>query len=371
MTRACVAFYTVAVSTRFLLACALAGCSFSVDGAGDGVIGVRDGSVDSPIDTPVFPCYGAASGFVRVCLTAAAPPAFDVTTETTLDTDSSDRCAVVTGTNTAGACVVVADTIRIMDRLDAIGSKPLVLVATTTLVVDGKIDAASHRSGNLGPGASSAVCTTGSPATGTGGGAGGSFTGLGGGGGGTGGGSPGPITAVPTTLRGGCRGMMGSSLGGGAGGAGGGAVYAIAGTSITVTGSINASGRGGDGGSASVNGAGGGGGSGGMIGLEAPMLEVAGAVFANGGGGSEGSDGTVAGVDGADPTDGAVAAGGGDGASTGGAGGSGAAGATVTGGGGGAGAVGASGGGGGGGGAGLIKLVGTRTGSGLVSPPPT
>jgi hypothetical protein len=90
-------------------------------------------------------------------------------------------------------------------------------------------------------------------------------------------------------LRGGCSGGDGLSVTGGSGGQrgeGGGAVQLIANGSITIEGSVSASGGGGA--SGDEGSGGGGGGSGGAVLLEAPRVAIAGALTANGGGGGLG-----------------------------------------------------------------------------------
>src|SRR5262249_32016312 len=135
-----------------------------------------------------------------------------------------------------------------------IGTRPLILFATTNLVATAAIDAASHFDKPNGAGANDADCTTAGidgadSGTGAGGGAGGRLGDPGGagapGGVGTLPGLPGGIVVAPTIVRGGCRGGAGGhGIGnGGAAGAGGGAIYLVAGARIDIT-SINASGAG-------------------------------------------------------------------------------------------------------------------------------
>ncbi len=310
-------------------------------------------------------CYG--TGFGRTCLTT--PPGTPATlTAQRVDTDTSPLCATDVVGNPPW-CVIAATDLTIgAGTLSAIGSKPLVLVATGSLLVDGTIDIASHRGGQTGAGAvpatNTTLCDPGTPPGNNGGGAGGSF-GTKGGKGGNAGGTAGAIQPA-TALRGGCAGQDGKSGTPGLEGLGGGAIYLIAGTTITVGGAINASGAGG---TAGVNGdaGGGGGGAGGLIGLDAPMVTNGGAIFANGGGGAEGSGNQTKGNDGNESQNG-VAAAQTTSASNGGEGG---AGGAVTAAGDGASANG-SGGGGGGGGAGAIRLFqATAITGGVVSPPPS
>jgi hypothetical protein len=292
----------------------------------------------------------------------------------------------------------------------AAGTNPVVLIATQTITIAGTLDVASH-AGELiagmpvlGAGARTAVgCaaigldgTQGRPANqdrsfGGGGGAGGSLGSLGGAGGGGGNnnqvahGNPVAGTA-PTVLAGGCPGgnggngdTAGGGGGGGIGGGGGGGVYLLAGSSISISGKVNASGAGGGKGGPGEfsSGGGAGGGSGGLIGLEAPaiMIPTGGTLFANGGGGASGSgvDVTDMGTSGSDPANATTAASGGTGNDGGGAGGVGS--VAV-----GAGSAGKNGsaqveaaGGGGGGGAGVIRVFGVSASSvtGAISPPPT
>jgi hypothetical protein len=330
---------------------------------------------------PTSACYGNVA-FVRECLMTAPMNPVDFGNKDIDTNPNSADCAQVVAGGNLDACVIAGSTIHIGGVVTAHGSRPLVFVSNSTIVVDGKIDVASHRGGQLGPSANTTPCPSGISATtgddGGGGGYGGSFGGAGGNGGiGAGGGNGGraPNAATPSALRGGCPGSNGADSGG-ARGDGGGAVHLIAKTSITINGTINASGAGGGGGS-SVGG-GGGGGAGGMIGLDAPAISISGAavVFANGGGGGEGGGGGTGRPGG--ESDGTRARGGKGGAQEGGDGGDGTAGAMLDGrngsdytrpqgGGGGNG----GGGGGAGGAGGVVRTFGALTNNGLVSPTPT
>ena len=321
-------------------------------------------------------CYGSSS-FVRECFMSPPSSALELgTRDINTDPSSSDCNMVVAGGN-LDACVISGSSIHIASGrfVTAHGSRPLVLISTSTIVVDGTIDVASHQMGRIGPSANANPCPTGVSATtgdkGAGGGYGASFAGRGGtGGNGEGGGIGGiaPTPAAPAATRGGCPGSNGADTGGSRG-SGGGAVHLIAAVSITINGVINASGAGG-GGAANTSGAGGGG-SGGMIGFDAPVITVAAPakVFANGGGGGEGG-GTGTGRPGEESIDGMAARGGAGGAKDGGDGGDGAQGAAPDGGRGQSNKIGQDGGGGGGGGAiGVIRKLGTLSNAGLISPP--
>lgn len=340
-----------------------------------------DAATDSRMNDTAMPdssdgCYG--TGLVTACFTT--PPMGAVTVDANVNTDTSPLCD--TDPRNAAWCVIAGGSITVANTVTAIGSKPLVLVSTSTLTVNGTLDVGSHRTGGIvGAGAGVAGnCNAGGAASAAGGGgAGGSFGGSGGNGGNradqanTGGVAGNAVTL--TVARGGCAGQSGGGTGNGTGGPGGGAVALIAATSINVVGTVNASGAGGNG-AANNSSGGGGGGSGGLVILDAPSIMVTGSVFANGGGGGAGSGSTTPGQPGADPTSAnAAAAGGLRGAATfssfGGSGGAGAFGATapVT---GEAGVAASAGGGGaGGGGIGVVKRYGAASigGGGLVSPP--
>jgi len=342
------------------------------------------GLPDTPPDARV--CFGTAP--FAVCFTTPPTGNIDVSLPTTFDTVTG----TVTGTQLncvtpmsggTGYCVVAADTINIGAPLRAIGMKPLVLVAATSISMplSGSIDVASHRqpAESIGAGADPATgCNAGNPpgnANNTsGGGAGGTFTGAGGNGGGGGnvggaGGQRGAGSGPVVVIRGGCPGQDGAGNGKGAHGHGGGAVFLIAGNTITVGGTINAGGEGGAGATVTADG-GGGGGAGGMIGFDATTITVTGTLIANGGGGGEGSS-MQNGNNGNDTNLTTAAPGGANGSAPGGNGGDGSSGAA-----GGPGVIGqdggnGGGGGGGGGGAGLIKAPATASLGTNVSPAPT
>jgi hypothetical protein len=309
--------------------------------------------LDAALMLDARPCFGGP--FLTVCL--PSPPIAQLTLSTPIDTDGSG-CAAIDN-----YCVLAGTSISIPVTMTAraTGSKPLVLVASDWISVDGTLDVGSHQGvTKAGAGSNPAgMCDAATLPTTSGGGAGATFIGRGGDGGNGGGGGTGGLAVnpggAPLSLRGGCPGQSGLSSDPAPGGRGGGAVYLIAGNTITINGLINAAGEGGGGGR-NVNFGGGGGGAGGMIGFDAPTITNHGLVLASGGGGGEGSDNQVFGAPGADPdpTSTTAAAGGGTGGQgLGGNGGAGSARANVAG-GRGAGSS-QSGGGGGGGGAGLIK----------------
>jgi hypothetical protein len=230
---------------------------------------------------------------------ASAPSGNLTFSNTVIDTGTSGMCATLVGANANAWCVIAGSSITITGGgfLAGLGSRPLVLVSTGTITVQGTLDVASQRQfSSTGAGANAAGCNAGTAPAVSSGGAGGSFGGKGGNGavagsGGTAGIAGNALTV--TALRGGCPGQDGADPGamnrGGDGGDGGGAVWLYAATSINITGSINASGAAGLNADASSASGGGGGGAGGFIGLEAPSITNTGNVFANGGGGGEAS----------------------------------------------------------------------------------
>lgn len=300
-------------------------------------------------------CFGTGLD-VQVCLTALPSAELHVTSDRNIDT-AGPMC----DPGISKFCVIAGTSVQIDAgrTLGASGPRPLVVLSTAQLGIDGVLDVASHINTpqHSGPGADSPLCHTGTPAGTYGGGWGGSF-GTKGGNGGAANGAIAGTTLVPTTLQGGCKGSDGAGNPGKLG-HGGGAVYLIA-TSISVNGTITASGE--SGASTPNNSAGGGGGgSGGMIVFDTPMLSIAptAQIFANGGGGGEGTGGNTGkdGIDALGPGAGGV---GGSGGSTGGDGGAGGFGTT----GGNNGTAGDAtdqGGGGGGGGAGVITINGPAT----------
>jgi len=370
----------------------VAACGFKPEPGNTPGDAMRDGGVDAP-DAPKPPpdgvaCYG--TGLVSVCLAQPPPTTLTISTPTTVMTDVDASCTqIVAQAGEPAMCVIAAGTIMLDAQVIGAGTRPLVLVAVTTLSVNQTLDVSSHDGGTVGAGANATECVAPNQPEGDtgggGGGAGGSFGGKGGDGGvgdgnnnggmdGTA--APGLATAaqVPAKVRGGCPGGIAGSSNpmapaGQAGGSSGGAVYLIAGDTIHVAATIVASGAGAP---ASLSQYGGpGGGSGGLVGLDAPHLQIDANVVANGGGGAEGGStaanggGGNAGADGTSSTT-LAAAGGSGGTVDAGDGGDGSIASTLQ---GSPGGMFNGGGGGGGGGAGYIYVKGTVTGTGMFSPP--
>ncbi len=223
----------------------------------------------------------------------------------------ADCSAVVAQTDldATEVCVIFARSIRINSGLQVSGERPLVIVAAEALDVDVDLDV----SGRAGATEDYVACSEANSgrASGAGGsgGAGGSFGGYGGNGGDSDslgslvlGGRADLEPPVVGVVRGGCRGGGGGvgTVAGGVFGAAGRSICLIAGTTLTISATIDASGAGGGGGmqSGSSGGGGGGGGSGGQIVVDAPTI-VLGAnakLVANGGGGGGGGGGNSAGA---------------------------------------------------------------------------
>ncbi|HEX4419330.1 MAG TPA: hypothetical protein VH165_15570 [Kofleriaceae bacterium] len=298
----------------------LGGCSFQATPAGTGPAGgssngaPADAEVDAPLldgkDPPI--CKG---NFVNICVD---PPQNAVTLNQSLDTGTSPLCAGSKTTPATDACVIAGTSISLPSgtTVTVTGSRKLILFSTSTITISGTLDVASHRGKAGGPAADMGPCpTTGftNPSPPQGGGFGGSFGTAGGNGGNGAAGGVGGMAApsfTPTVLQAGCPGADGQGQNGDRG-RGGGAVLLYAETTITIDGTLNASGASGDGGS--LGGAGGGGGAGGMIVLDAASVKTPGKCFANGGGGGGGGVDIISGRSGNESTAPGSKAGGGSG----------------------------------------------------------
>jgi hypothetical protein len=264
------------------------------------------------VDVPDREAICAGNGPNALLDTCVSPERADLGVVQVIDTgdradptDLGDCDSIVEQQAGSEVCVISALTIQIGNTI-VIGARPLLLVSASDLVVTGTLSAASHLAAPAGPGASFAcpgdlagVNSTGFE--GGGGGAGGSFAAEAGDGGAGNPDAPGGNTSFDTTpisfVRGGCAGGSGGDrldgARGGLGGDSGGAIYLVAKSSITIVGTLDASGSGGQGGAGANNdgcGGGGGGGSGGLIALDAPsiVLAVTAKLVANGGGGGAG-----------------------------------------------------------------------------------
>ena len=339
-------------------------------------------SCDAPINSNLL-CFDGQPGDIagNACVYNRMARTF---TDLVVDTTTgSSLCEGDFGLN-APYCAMTGTSITIPAgvRVSAIGRRPLVLVASGEIDIEGTLDVSSHRAPAevIAAAADDARCTaaTGSDdAIGGAGGAGGSFQFLGGAGGATGASAAAQPGKAPTAadLHGGCPGAMGGNyLGSAAGAAGhaGGVVYLIAGGSITLGPSAALLANGEGGGKAGIAGGGGGGGTGGMIVFDAPttMLAAGAVVFAEGGGGGGGGDpggdagdgSEVLAAPGATGGSAAAPAGGGGSGSIAGAGGAGQPGPISP-------TMATGGGGGGGGASGYVRVFGPITNAATISPP--
>lgn len=356
-------------------------CSFPRPAADDGSPGsLVDASTDGPL--------ACVTGFLDLC--GQPEPTGDfIVGEIQIDTDNDTRCKTLTQSGGPDVCLLHFTEIEVKSGATflAYGSRPLALVASTSIKVIGNLDVSSRRARLTQPGAGYApeqdgfcgfATTPVDDTGGGGGGAGGTFISLGGvggdgdiDGGAAAGGTPGVVhSRSPTVLRGGCNGQVGGAgrdAPGGPAGLGGGAIY-LAAPLIQIDGVVYAGGSGAS--SAGRDDGGGGGGSGGMIVMQSSRLVLAGSMMiANGGGGGQGGDGSANGDFGDDASSVTVAAGGNNPSDAGGAGGDGSTSMTAA---GTSGVADTPGGGGGGGGAGYILLLGSEvsTTGAMISPAP-
>ncbi len=202
-------------------------------------------------------------------------------------------------------CVIQTGAFRLRSNvaLRAIGTRPLIIIASGEMTIAGQIDVSSYRELTVGSGGGTRLnraignANDGSLTSGAGGGGGGggSKCTMGGPGGSAdeniGGGSLGPDSSTAARFLGGGSGGRGGAPSGGLEGSGGGAVQLTSAIRIVVTaeGSIFANGAGGSGGrfDTTLYGGGGGGGAGGVVWIEAPEVRIESfrAIRALGGGG--------------------------------------------------------------------------------------
>src|SRR5262249_35704830 len=151
-------------------------------------------------------CFGSLT---QLCL--AAPPTGELMLTEAIDTSSDARCTTMSQAGGPDLCVMSGGVVQVSGNVTTTGSRPLVLIAASTLIVSGTLDASSTQAGAVGGGADAGECVAPAPPGGGsgGGGAGGSFGDTGGGGGnGYGGGGSAPSGAQTlTAVRGGCPGI--------------------------------------------------------------------------------------------------------------------------------------------------------------------
>ena len=258
-------------------------------------------SVDSGPAAPYLPSH---------TMTTFDPSAPDLVGLTAIDTDSLTIAFGGATLPPPAGIVFTAEGSRAVLRVGAltaslgvrvVGARALIVVCSRIATIGARFGGAailgSPGPGGAAPGSGPGAGPPGASGGGcNGGGAGGSFGDIGGAGGTTTCG-PGPTSVAAFGSKridffAGSGGGAGAGSCGGSGGAGGGAIQISSLVSVRVLASaaIHVGGGGGAGGCGNVSNAhgGGGGGSGGTIFLEAPVIDVAGAVTANGGGGGEG-----------------------------------------------------------------------------------
>lgn len=262
-----------------------------------------------PSNTPVTTCVDP--GAQSLVVAANTTRAFNTM-------DANCQQVIVQGANLPKICLMkfIDVTIEAGATVTAVGPNVLSIVATGTMTIDGTVDVSS-------------TMAAAGPAGTTMAGAGGAPTAISAGGGGAGDGTNGGAGGVSALIVGGMGGAAGMMYGDGAlvpqqggarggnggpqpqqvaaGGFGGGAIQLASCKSVAIGAMaiLDAGGGGGAGGNGSLTaaadpGGGGGGGSGGTILIEAPVVTVAGGVFANGGGGGSGGAHGVGGSPGVD-----------------------------------------------------------------------
>jgi hypothetical protein len=234
-----------------------------------------------------------------ICDAIAVIPDLTIDNSSTFDTNLDVNCTggVVSQAGGPPICVVRYGSIHITPAttLTVHGSRALALVADSGILIEGVLDVSANGIAS-GPGGGTVisggmVSSDGGGGAGfaTAGGAGGSATANGGGGMG---GSPSTNPSIITVLVGGTRSARNFAGAPNAGGAGGAATLIACRGEVSVSGTIDAGGGGGQGGkfgnTAFSTFAGAGGGSGGNVVLQGLSITVTGQLFANGGGGGAG-----------------------------------------------------------------------------------
>jgi hypothetical protein len=286
-------------------------------GNADGTTGDGNGSA-VPDAQPVAACgWTFAHTNFDPCMLATSPTPFDITTDTTIDptATSARRTTVVQGDGTtivvfhvSELSVATVNTLTLNNGPNVAGFvfavEGNVTLSGNILVAAGTGDPTHCATSTGADGVDSSQFVGGAGGGGGGAGAdsGGDGTDGAGGGAGARGARGAKVSGASSLspLRGGCAGGNGGQVHNGSGngtvgGRGGGAIEISARGTITISGEIDAAGRGG--GTSSKGGeGGGGGGAGGGILLEAPMVTISGRICADGGSGAEGGNATSGGT---------------------------------------------------------------------------
>ncbi len=279
----------IALATLALGGCnSLLGITDITVGSGSGSDGGMGRCLNAPNDGALF-------------MGCPAAPTGQLTIQANIDTDNDPGCVKIgQGAAAPLACMIAANSIVVPTGHHYVsGGNVLVLVAATTIDVQGTLDASGSPTTTPVTGSVCNNVSGGSyAATGTGGGGGGGAFGDASGTGGAGGtanaegGNGASSISSIIVVRAGCPGAPGGAFNPfgttSLGGVPGGAIYMIAGTSVTVEASGIVLANGGPGGGAAANEGGGGGASGGLIGFDSLVVDIEGTVTADGGGGGGG-----------------------------------------------------------------------------------
>src|ERR1043165_5771168 len=87
-------------------------------------------------------CYGALS---PICL--GAQPTGSLTLDTPINTGTDSRCPVIAQAAGPALCVLASGVIAVNGNVTVTGTRPLVLLAQTSITITGTLDASSKRVG--------------------------------------------------------------------------------------------------------------------------------------------------------------------------------------------------------------------------------
>ena len=274
---------------------------------GDDGLPIQEGCAIGCVDATVPHCAYVEPSYpalANACDTIATLPDLTISSDTTLDTTLDATCtgAVVAQTGGPSICIVRYGTITIdtSATFTVRGTRALALVADDRLALDGILDVSADKDVS-GPGGGTQISGTQASSADGGGGAGFRTAGGAGGndtvdGGAANGGAAFTDPATSATFIGGTRAGTSTLFPHKVGGGGGAAILIACRGEVSITGTIDAGGGGGEGGSdvstaGTVFTGGVGGGSGGNVVLQGLAVSVTGKLFANGGGGGGGISG--------------------------------------------------------------------------------
>nr|MBA3392908.1 hypothetical protein [Deltaproteobacteria bacterium] len=154
---------------RLLYPVMLVGCGFSgtpAPATGDGALPDGESAIDAMVDAKVsdatippdaLVCFG--TGFGAVCLPAAPSTPLALPATAAFDTGGGGCTHVVTLGGTA-MCVLAGTTVTLAaaTTFRAIGPRPLIIVASQTMAINGSLSVSSLRGAGTGAGAATVVC---------------------------------------------------------------------------------------------------------------------------------------------------------------------------------------------------------------------